>query len=445
MKKRRYITQINENEIDITKYKIYKINKNKSTIYRCNYCFTAELKKDNNKIYKIKGHSPNCYLIKRINSQNKNKIYNDINTNYKGKTKNDFISNEEIEYTLSNKFEIPNLNINNLQTSQSNNIINVDKNIQVYYLSKIFNRQSDLNRDQEKIGFYYFNKRKIIGEGCFSKVFLGEDKYLRFKVAILQIKVEDEENFNIETYILQKIHGKGNFPQLYNTYSDDEDKYYYLIESLMGPNLKSLYKICDKDFDFLTIINIGIDLIKNIKILHDFGFVHRDLKPDNLTFGNLCDENDDMKNEVGILDFSNSKINIYPNGNIKYSTKKIKCPGNKTFSSNNALNDKDVGKKDDLISIFYILIYFFRKNLPWKIKHSNGENLTKQEIIEIRNNNPIEMLCEDLPKDFIDLVQYIFNLNYKEAPDYDYILKELIKLTIETLSGNIKYKKTLFI
>ena len=57
--------------------------------------------------------------------------------------------------------------------------------------------------------------------------------------------------------------------------------------------------------------------------------------------------------------FSNAKINIFPNGKIKYLKKKVKCAGNKIYSSPNALKDKDIGKKDDLINIFYILIYFF--------------------------------------------------------------------------------------
>lgn len=132
----------------------------------------------------------------------------------------------------------------------------------------------------------------------------------------------------------------------------------------MGPTLKRLYKIYDKKFDYYSILNIAIDLIKNIKIFHDLGYVHRALKPDNLVYGNLCYENYDMRNEIGILDFNNSKINIGADGIIKYSNKKVKCHGNKCYSSSNVLNDRDIGKKNDIISTFYILIYFFCQTLP---------------------------------------------------------------------------------
>jgi serine/threonine protein kinase len=259
---------------------------------------------------------------------------------------------------------------------------------------------------------------------------LGEDKFLRINVAILQMNADDEEKFDLEILVLQRIHEKGNFPLLYNCHSDEDGNYFYLVESLIGPTLKSLYKLCEQIFDSYTIINIEIDLIKNIKILHDCGFFHRELKPDNLAFGNLSYENYYSKNEIGILDFSNSKINLFPNGKIRYLKRKVKYAGNKFYSSSNALKGKDTCKKDDLIRIFYILKYFFRQDLPWKIKHLNGDNLSKKEILEIMENTSLKVLCEHISFDFLNLTEFIFNLPEKEDPDYDYILKELNKMKL---------------
>ena len=134
----------------------------------------------------------------------------------------------------------------------------------------------------------------------------------------------------------------------------------------MGPNLQILHKLCDKQFDYYTTINIAIDLIKNIKILHNLGFIHRGLKPDNLVFGNLCFENCEMRNQIGMIVFSHSKINIKSNGEIKNSDKIVKFNGTNSFSSTNALQYRDVNDKDDIISIFYILIYFMRGSLHGK-------------------------------------------------------------------------------
>mgnify|MGYP002624693333 CR=1 FL=1 len=91
-------------------------------------------------------------------------------------------------------------------------------------------------------------------------------------------------------------------------------------------------------------MNIGIELLENIKILHDRGFLHRDLKPDNIIFGPMCEENIKFKNNIGIIDFGNSKLLMKKNGLINYTTKIYECRGTRTFSSNNALLGKDTKK-----------------------------------------------------------------------------------------------------
>lgn len=238
---------------------------------------------------------------------------------------------------------------------------------------------------------------------------------------ILEMDSNDVDSYNTETFILQRIHGKGNFPSLYNIYTDD--KHYYLVESLIGPSLKSSFKICNKIFDYYTILNIAYDLIKNIKVFHELGYIHRHLKPDNLVYSSLFYENNDKKNEIGIIDFSNSKINIGQDGYSIYVKKIVKCKGNKCFSSSNTLQDKDVRKKDDIISIFYILIYFFCQKLPWNNKKLNDEHLSKFEILEIRNNIEIKQLCKNLPKDFVDLAEFVFGMPETENPNYNFILE----------------------
>ena len=83
-------------------------------------------------------------------------------------------------------------------------------------------------------------------------------------MVVLKIDFENDDEHSMEEYALQKLHGLGNYPPLYQFLADKD--YAYLIEGFMDFNLKTLFKICDYSFDLLIIINIGIDLIKNMKI-----------------------------------------------------------------------------------------------------------------------------------------------------------------------------------
>jgi hypothetical protein len=73
------------------------------------------------------------------------------------------------------------------------------------------------------------------------------------------------------------------------------------------------------------------------------------------------------------------------NGLNYFTTKYYKCRGNRIYSSNNSLLDKDTKPYDDIESVFYIFIYFSMSNLPWKRK-KNGQHLEQEEIVEIRKN-----------------------------------------------------------
>ena len=317
------------------------------------------------------------------------------------------------------------------------NLLIPEKNEYLQLLLTVFDKKNRLNKFEMDIGSYYFNHSKIIGKGHYSETHLGEDKKLKLNVAILKTELSDRENLDIEKYILQRVHGKGNFPQLYEILIDDNFEYF--IESLMGPNLKALFKICNKHFDYITIINIGIDIISNLKILHDLGFVHRDLKPDNLVFGNLSYENFKWKSQIGLIDFGNSGIILNKYGSIEYSKKSENCMGNSYFASINTLKGKDCTKLDDIISVFYILIYFYLGALPWGGKN-NGKKYTKQEILEIKEKTEIKDLCYDLPENFIYLTEKILNAPREDEPNYQYILEYFNSLKSEEALKTMKTK-----
>ena len=90
-------------------------------------------------------------------------------------------------------------------------------------------------------------------------------------------------------------------------------------------------------------------------------------------------------NDIGILDFGNSKFLKKKNGSINHTSKFYKCRGNRMFSSSNALLDIDTTPYDDIESTFYILIYFLNGSLPWKSK-SSEKKLIKKKLSKFEKN-----------------------------------------------------------
>ena len=451
MSKKRFKKIIPKENINWNNFSVFRINKDKSIVYRCNHCFTAMIKNNKKSIIRLSGHKPDCLILKKPYLY-KNKNKNDSKNKYKNLNSNKL---NQINKDLSKEKLLENISEHNTNLSELENSSNTIytkneipakiNNEEFKYFSllfTVFDKSNNLNKQQEDMNQYYINKKKILGKGVHSTTFLGEDKIFRFNVAILRMDIYEVQSFNTQTFILSRIHGKGNFPQLYNTYEDEN--YFYLVESLMGPTLKSLFNLCNKKFDIFTIINIAIDLIKNIQIFHNLGFVHRDLHPDNLVYGNLSYENYQRRNEIGIIDYGNAKINISLNGKIRYSKKKILFKGNRYFSSTRALCNLDIGKIDDIKNIMYILIYFFEGSLPWDKKSNKGDKLSKQEIIEIRKNIEIKTLCKNFPIEFINLTENIFANDENSEPDYNYIIKELEKIKLKIISKN-KERKEKFI
>jgi len=103
---------------------------------------------------------------------------------------------------------------------------------------------------------------------------------------------------------------------------------------------------------------IAYQLLAQIREIHELGYVHRDLKPDNILLGNKYNSH-----SIYLIDFGLA-ISFKPNsqkarkiyksivGTAKY------CP----LASHAGLEQYP---KDDLESLGYVLLYFLKGSLPW--------------------------------------------------------------------------------
>ena len=93
--------------------------------------------------------------------------------------------------------------------------------------------------------------------------------------------------------------------------------------------------------------------------------------------------------------------------------------GTPAFASINSHLGLELGRRDDLESLTYMLIYFLRGSLPWLTR--NHEKITTPSILELKANTSIECLCEGIPTEIATMLIYSRSLAFSEEPVYHYL------------------------
>lgn len=133
-----------------------------------------------------------------------------------------------------------------------------------------------------------------------------------------------------------------------------------MLESL-GPSVKILKDQAPrKKFSVPTAFKIGLQLLSALEALHDIGYVHNDLK-----FENICVGSEDMS-KTHLIDFGLSQRFYDDKGKHIKRTNLKKFSGNFIFASMGSCHGFNKSRKDDIESLLYMIIFLINQdNLPW--------------------------------------------------------------------------------
>ena len=103
-----------------------------------------------------------------------------------------------------------------------------------------------------------------------------------------------------------------------------------------------------------------------------------------------------------------------------------KFSGIMKFASFYALSGKEQSRRDDLISLGYMLIFLVKKNLPWNydLNYINKEKYEK--LVKNKRNHGNGSLFNNIPKELEEYIRYTYNLKFEQEPNYEY-LKSIFK------------------
>ena len=159
---------------------------------------------------------------------------------------------------------------------------------------------------------------------------------------------------------------------------------------------------------------ITIQLIERIKHVHDNNYVHRDIKPENFLVGK-----DSTAKTIYILDFGLAKRYRDEHTHIHIPLKENRnLTGTARYASCNAHNGLEQSRRDDMESIAYVLLYFFKNKLPWQGLKCKDKNEKYAKIKEMKMSITPEKLCEGFPIEFAKYLTMVKKLGFEEEPAY---------------------------
>ncbi|ETO23888.1 Protein kinase domain containing protein [Reticulomyxa filosa] len=193
----------------------------------------------------------------------------------------------------------------------------------------------------------------------------------------------------------------------------------------LGESLEQLFTLCGRKFSIKCVCLIALQLISRIQELHNHGWLHRDVKPDNFLIGD-GPKSGTAGSQIYMIDFGLGKRWIENSSHISFKTEKRligllktnKKKGTPRYASINTHSGYEQSRRDDLESLGYMLVYFVRGSLPWQGLKGDKEK-KYQKIGDIKKKTELNKLCKGFPDEFRQYLASCRELAFTAQPAYD--------------------------
>ncbi|GFS05772.1 protein kinase [Elysia marginata] len=253
-----------------------------------------------------------------------------------------------------------------------------------------------------------FKVLKKIGGGGFGEIYEATDLVSRESVALkLESARQVKQVLKMEVAVLKKLQGRDHVCRFIGC--GRNERYNYVVMSLQGKNLAELRRSQARGcFSLSTTLRLAAQILHAIEAIHDVGFLHRDIKPSNFAMGKHPNHR-----KVYMLDFGLARQYTTASGEVRQPRSAAGFRGTVRYASINAHKNKEMGRHDDLWSLFYMVVEFVSGQLPWR------KTKDKEQVGIMKDKYDHTNLLKNLPSEFRAFLEHIQALDYFDQPDYN--------------------------
>lgn len=293
---------------------------------------------------------------------------------------------------------------------------------------------------------------RLLGKGAFGAVYAGLDLTTGAEIAI---KIEHpsckKQLLKLEISLLRKLQKDNPYAAEFIAcgkfiiykgephYCSDPDEtdnkgeengsriYWYVVMSLLGESLNEYKKrFKDNILEPSEAAKLGIDMIRSVEKVHKIGFLHRDIKP-----ANFCLPLAVLSNKpLCLIDYGLARRFCSAGGVLREPRKKVGFRGTARYASVRAHEGKELGRVDDLWSLFYTVLELMIGHLPWKGKD-------RDKTLELKRKCNVYDLMSRLPYEMIVFYEYLNLLTFDKEPDYCFLVSLCSRIIDPSLLVNL--------